>query len=419
MTTFETPVVLADGSELVVASGATVVVGGGNTVVVPRSDSTPERFTIDLLADGVKVAEAPAAVFDGVIRSLKVGEWRCEGAVSGLDTAAAFDLDTVDAVRVVREADRRIVFSGFATPVDDGTGGLEVDGVDDGERFVLAGPDAWFPLTARVAYPDPSTEAPWSLSHDERSGVASTVAAAYVAANLGDGALAARRWGDVDITDGETGLSGSWSARLQRLDLLIARVCSDGGILCRPTITFAGAVAVWLGGPRDRSATIVLSDQGDLVNLKRRRVAARKTHVIAGGQGNLTARTFRQSSSGETGDDRVEAFADWSSLATAAEVQQAANTTRAQAAATWSVSADLSDVAAQRLRFLTDYDIGDLVAVEINNVRHSVPIDAVRIELVPDRQVIRPILGTAAPNALAGLVRTVASLSQFAESTVA
>lgn len=415
----ETPLVDDAGGSIVVASGDYLVIGGGNQTLEPRVGSAPEGLVVDLCSGWSKIGEAPSATLNAVVRHLAPGDWRLEGAIAGLDLQADASIVDVDTVRVVREEDRRVLFSGWVLPVDDATGGLEeLDGGDDGPRFVLTGPDAWEPLMRRIAYPVPEAEPPWSLSHNERTGVASTVAAAYLAANLGDDALPARQYGDVTIIDGEVGASSTWTARLQRLDVLIARVCRDGGITCRPSVGFDGGLRVVLGAPRDSSARIVLSDQGDLTEYRRRTVPASATYVIAGGQGELTDRLFAVSTSGVSGRDRREVFADWSNLASATEVSRAALTTRRQSAATWSVQAAIADVAAQRLRFLDDYDIGDLLSVEINSIRHAVPIEAVRIELDASHGVIRPVFGTAAPDLLAGLLRDVAGLRSRLDSTI-
>lgn len=405
----------ATGAHFVVASGATLVVA--TAVAEPRVATVPPVYTIDLCVGWVRVAECPLGEFAGVVRHRAQGEWRLSAPVNGVVFQDGATIEDVDTIRVVER--RKLMFAGHVAPLDGGAGGCEITGTgDDGPRFVLSGPDAWEALASRIAYPTPSTEPPWADSHDERTGVASTVAAEFIDANLGSGALADRQLPDVTIVDGAVGATGTWTARLQRLDQLIARVCRDGGITCRVTATFDGGLRVWLGAARDRTSQLVLSEQGDLINIRRLRVPAGKSYVVAGGQGNLTARTFRTAGVA-TGAARKEAFADYSSLGSAPEVQQAADTTLARGAASWSISAELADTAAQRLVYLDDYDVGDLLAVEIDNVRHSVPVEAVSIVVTPTRQVIRPTLGEAAPDLLSGLLRDIAGLTDRFDNQIA
>ena len=99
-----------------------------------------------------------------------------------------------------------------------------------------------------------------------------------------------------------------------------------------------------------------------------------------------------------------------SSLSTLAEVQQIATTTLAGAQATLTVRAEVTDRAAEGIRFLVDYDIGDVIAIEIEDVRYPVVVESVTVHIGPDRTVIRPVLGDAAPDLVTGLLRDVAGL---------
>lgn len=378
-------------------------------IAAPEPPTFPRQlFSIDLCIAWQRIAEAPAATFNGVIRNLAQGEWQLTGSVAALTFEGVYTLADVDTIRIVRDAD--IVYAGYVAPVASGVGGLNIVATGDGARFTLTGADAWSVLASRVAYPTPATAPPWADSWDIRTGIASTAAAGYITANTGGGTFAARQIPGLTVIDGAVGLTGSWSARLQPLDQLVARVCRDGHITCRLTVAFDGTVTVTLQSPNDRSATIVISDKGGLTQIQHVRVPPSSTYVVAGGQGNLNARTFATAGAA-TGVARREVFSDQSSLSTLTEVQQTATTVLAVAAATLTVKAEITDSAAAGLRYLQDYDIGDTIAIELADVRYPVVVESVTVLVSPERSVIRPVLGDAAPDLVTGLLRDVADLA--------
>lgn len=377
-------------------------------VAAPEPPAYPGHIlSIDLCVDWVRVAEAPACVFDGVVRNLAAGEWRLSGSVAALVFDHAWKLTDVNTIRIVRDVD--IMFSGYVDTVESGVGGLEVTEDVQGERFVLTGTDVWSVLASRVAYPSPLTGPPWAAPWDIRTGIASTAAAGYITANTGGGTTVDRQIPGLSVIDGLVGLSGAWSARLQPLDQLVARVCKDGRIVCRLRVDYAGAVTARLVAPYDRRASVIISDQGGLTKIQRLRIPLSASFVIAGGQGNLTARTFATAGT-TTGKNRREVFSDQSSLSTLTEVQQAANTKLIGSQATLTVKAEVTDAAAAKLQYLVDYDVGDTVTIEIDDTRYPVVVESVTVHIEPGRSVIRPILGDAAPDLVTGLLRDVADL---------
>lgn len=372
--------------------------------------------TIDLCVAWVKVAECVDGVFDGVIRNLAAGEWRLAGAVDALEFGGGFELADVDTVRIVR--DSSVVFAGYVSPVVSGVGGLDVVKSSSGDQFTLTGQDAWSVLASRLVWPTPAMVPPWTDSWDLRTGVASTAAAGYILSNAGNLALADRQIPGLTVVDGAVGVSGSWSGRLQPLDQHVARICKEGGIVCRLAVDFTGALQVTLGSPTDRSTTVVLSDQGDLTKIQTIEAPESTTFVVTGGQGALNARTFTTAGTA-TGAARREVFSDQSSLSTAAELQQSAAATLAFAAATLTVRAEVADTAALRFQYLTDYNIGDTVSVEIEDVRYPVVVESVTVHVATDRAVIRPVLGDASPNLVTGLIRDVANLASRFDTQIA
>lgn len=390
--------------------------GGGGTINSGVGRDAP-TYTIDLCVNWTKIGEGTTCTLDAVIRHLTPGEWSLAGHVHTVDLEAGFALADVDTIRLVDNNGGTIVFGGYVAPAASGVGGLEVVEDGRGAAFTMRGVDMWLPLVNRVAYPTPSTDPPWAAGHDERTGVASTVAAGYINANLGPAALVNRRI-PIAVIDGATGSTGSWSARLQPLSELVARVCADGGITCRATVGFDGTVTFFLGDVRDRSSTGVLSDQGDLTNIHKATIPANATYVIAGGQGQLEARAFTTAGN-VAGIARREMFSDQSSLTTVAELSQAAATTLATNSGTVSVLADVATFAAEHLVFGDDYDIGDILAVEIDGIRYAVPITAVTFHVGADRSVVKPTFAASSANPLSGLIRDVANLQSRFQTQIA
>ena len=377
---------------------------------------TPQWPGVDLLdADGVRIGEATAYDLDAVVRALAAGPWVMTTTVAGLALDDGASIADIAAVRVVDELG--VAFTGTVRPIaGEDNGGVTVEGVGASAAVTFAGSDAgWAALASRRAYPDPSTEAPWATSHDTRTGRASTVVAEFIEANLGSSALPDREWPDLDVVDGLAGIESTWSARLQRLDRLVARICNDAGLVCRPTFALDGSLRVVIAARSDLSARQVLSDQADLSTLTDRSFAATASHVIAAGQGELELRAFEVASSPATGRDRAEHFIDRRNLADTAELATAASSTLAAAAASRVIRAELSAAAAAQMRYRFHYDVGDIVSVEIAGVRHSSSIESVRIQLNATEYRITPQFGEAAPDAWSALVRSIAEFDAVSD----
>lgn len=365
-------------------------------------------LSVDLCSAWVRIGEAPAASLRAAIRDMRAGEWELSGATSGLELATTATIDDVDTIRVV-DGDR-VVFGGYVAPLDaGGFGGLTTTVDTAGHRFTLAGPDMWAALASRFVYPTPSSSPPWPDGHDVRTGLASTVATEYLDANLGASALTDRQFPGAVLLDGLAGTSGTWSGRLQRLDEWVVRVCTDGGITCRPTVGFDGALRVYCGPASNRSTRIVLTDDGDLTQITTAAAPAVATYVVAGGQGELAARAF-VATGGGTGSARRELFVDQTGIPSSGELAQAATSTLAASRATNAIVAVVADAAAQRLTFGRDYDIGDVLAAHIGTSRYQLRVTSVTIELGVGRHVIRPAFAEINADPMSRLIRAVGDL---------
>jgi hypothetical protein len=395
---------------------------------LPPPAPPADEWSIDLCVDWVRVAQVEAYKFAGIENFNEAGEfslecspagvpaWSPTGALNAQGQPVFYGPQDVDTIRVVRSSPTGAVieYAGLVWKVGEGAGGFESTMSGGQTVWRWTGPDLWGYLTTRLAFPNPATEPPWpTFAHDVRTGRASSVLAGYISANIGPTALPARRWPRLEVDDAVVGPTMPFSARLQPLDELAKRIAGDAGLRVRVVVEFDRAVTVTVDTPRDRSETVVFSDQGDLANVKMRRTPLSVSWALAGGQGEGTARAFAVAPTvgSPTGAARRETFSDQSSMTQAAELSLAAQAAVRDGAATWTIDADVTDAILSAWRYGRDFSIGDLIRIEVAGVRYTVPIVSASFDLTHERQVVKPRLGTAVPDELAGLIRDVNNLA--------
>jgi len=373
-------------------------------------------YTVDLCDGFTKVGEASAFELSAIVRLLAVGEWQLSAPLAGLDCP---DVGAVDSIIVYDDsAPARIMFAGIVRKVAGVDGGVTRVVAAEGTTLEFRGIDIYGILATRQAWPTPTTVPPWAASHDVRSGVGSTVAAAYITANIGTGALAARQISGLTVVDPAIGATSTWSARVEPLDQKIGRICRESGIVCVATMTSPGVYRFLFQGAHDLSDSIIFTDQGDLEELSRLVTPSTATYVIAAGQGELTARMFATADTGATGLDRVEVIYENTNVTTPAGLQTAADTELVLQGEDIAVDGLVAADAAQRVRFLDDYDIGDWLGIEVDSVRYRAQVEGVVISLTAQREVIRPVLGRSTTNDALSLVRQVSGLESRFDNQV-
>lgn len=396
-------------------------------VFVPIPGPTPPpkpapavEWSIDLLNQGKRIAMVESFEFGGIERYNDQGEWTLDTTPASVTEwqptgevlngmPVIYGPQDVDAIRLVRG--NEIAFPGLVMEISEGAGGFEVTREANRISWRWSGPDLWGILSERNAYPDPTTEPPWAVSHDLITGAGTTALASYLRRNLGVEALPDRQWAGVTVEDAIAGLTGEWSARMQTLRELTRRVATDSGIRCRPRMEFNGQIVFRLDAPLNLSSVFVFSDQSDLSEVHMRWVPATATSVIAGGQGEGAARAFARAATTATGARRRERFSEQTSLVGAGELARSAAATVTKGMATWVVDAQVSDQVASAYRYGTHFKVGDILGIEIDNVRYQVPIVAAKYEITPTRQIVRPILGQGVPDEFVGLLKDVANLA--------
>jgi hypothetical protein len=374
-------------------------------------------YSVDLCTGFVKVGEAEAFLFNAVVRFLATGEWQLTAPLSGVSCP---DVDAVDSIIIWDETPTpRIVFAGIVRRV----GGVEgartrtITANDDSIEWV--GVDLYGILAQRHAWPTPSTVVPWADAYDVRTGVGSTVAKEFIEANAGIAAHPHRLIPNLLVSDAGVGTSSTWSGRLQPLDQFVGRICREAGIGCSVTMPTIGTILFTLRALQDRSASLVLSDQGDLESLSRLVIPASATHVLGAGQGELAARTFVAAFTPATGLERVETVYENTNISVYEGLVTATETELALAGGDVSVDGAITDSAAQKIRYLDDYELGDWLGVEVDGVRYRSQVEAVTFTLSPERDSVRPVLGRAATNSLLSLVRDVAGISSRLDRQIA
>lgn len=374
-------------------------------------------YSVDLCDGFVKVGEATAFELTAVLRLLAVGEWQLSAPLVGLECA---DIGQVDSIIVYDDsAVARIVFAGLIRKVGGVDGGVTRVVAAEGTRLEFRGVDIYGLLAQRQVWPTPTTASPWADSHDVRSGVGSTVAAGYITSNIGSAAVAARQVAGVTVVDPSVGASSTWSGRLQPLDQMVGRVCRESGIVCLATMTAPGAYRFLFQSPHDLSNTIVFTDQGDLEELSRLVAPATATYIVAAGQGDLTARSFAIADSGATGLDRVETIYENTNITTSPGLTTAANTELILQGEDIAVDGLVATGAAQRVRFIDDYQLGDWLGIEVDSVRYASQVEAVTFSLTAEHEVVRPVMGRASTNDALNVLRDVASIASRLDRQIA
>lgn len=365
---------------------------------------------VDLCQAFTKLAELEAGEFTGKVRNLAPGDWTMTTPLTALGDV---DPDDIDSVLVVDEdtVPATVKFAGIVRRPDGFEGGVIREVNPDGTVLTWQGIDLWGLLACRLVWPTPSTPPPWADSHDTRTGVASTVAAGLIGDHIGATAYADRSITDLTVIDPETGTSGTWSFRLVPLSEAVAQVCREAGIGCLAQMTSGNAIRFVMRSYNDVSASVVLSDQGDLESLTRVVVPASASWVVAAGSGELTARSFRTASSGATGLDRVESLYDISNVSDATALTRAAAEQLAAGSGDVVVDGKIAVGAAQSLVWGTDYELGDSLAVEIDSVRYTSQVESIEITITPDRETVQPMLGRAAKSTTQRIVREVSGLA--------
>ena len=334
---------------------------------------------------GHRVAELDAfADASMVSRFNAVGSWRLKAPYSSAAVLAATPKYGLEFVR-----NGTVVLSGPVTArarrFDATFDGFEFTGVDD----------TWW-LEQRLASPEPfTTSAPYNVSaHDVRTGAATSVLTEYVNLNAGPDAVTGRAVSGLTIgVDPVAGATVTGRARWQVLLDLLTELAAAGDVGFRVRqLTFETYV------PADRSAQVVFSvGLGNLAAFTYTEAAPEANHVYVAGSGEETLRVIREAtdSASVARWGRVESFRDRRDTDDLVELDQAAQETLTDGASR--VGFSLTPIETESIRFIDDYQLGDLVTAVVDGTPVVDVIREVTITLNERGETVTPTVGD--PNA--------------------
>lgn len=247
---------------------------------------------------------------------------------------------------------------------DDPIGTWTVSGVDDS-----------IILYDRLAYPTPGTAnvTAQSSEYDSRTGLCSTVLYAYVNANIGPSAPAARRISSLtNAADLGIGSSVTYSARFESLQTVCYKLAWAAGVGF--TVIQVGSGLVFtVYEPTDRSASIRLDVANNRLESSDYGYSAPEiTRAIVAGDGGGASRTLIEVTTGSSTsaesvwNRRIERFVDNRSTSDTTELTVAGTAELADGGMTITgLSVSPNDV--DSMLYLRDWNLGDKVSVVVGS----------------------------------------------------
>jgi hypothetical protein len=241
-------------------------------------------------------------------------------------------------------------------------------------------------------------------SNDARVGPAETLMHAYVNANVGPGALSARRSGFRAYvtmgTNGAHGASSQKSPRFQNLLELLQELATLNSLRFK-LVQVGSALVFQTELTTDATALVRLNiENGTLESEEVEASPPTVTRVIVAGQGEGTARTLIERTSSEATAAEaswgrvIEAFKDQRNTDVTAELNQAGDEAIEAGAGIWAIRASASD--AQLMRYGQEWQEGDLVTVVLDGAEYPVQVTAAAMVVGPDAIKVGAAIGDVA-----------------------
>lgn len=283
-----------------------------------------------------------------------------------------------------------VILSGPVTAIT-----RKVSDRDPGGSILFEGVDDAVILSDMLAWPEPSNPdaATQTVSHDTRSGNAETVMRGYVEANCGPLAPAPRKRGFLTLAANQNrGPQVQKSARFDNLGELLAEIALVANLGFR--IVQRGSGLVFEVFDRaDRRATIRFDVyNGNLASQEVSIAPPTATQVVVGGQGDLVERNFVMVSTAQSIADSAEwnryieiwrdgrhTSIDEALVDAGLEILTAGGATR--------VGTKIVPTDSTGMQFGTDWNIGDLVTIVVNDEEQQSYVSGCNI--VCDKQGVR------------------------------
>jgi hypothetical protein len=348
-------------------------------------------------ANAVRTAQVDDLVkLEFVVRHQDVGSWVLDlhpaSPAAATVRQAITSGGTVANMGIEVERDGVIVMSGPAAQFRRTRQGMT-------ERLTLSGPDDLVWLRRRLATPQPATTAPPynTAAYDVRTGVASTVMRAYVNANVGPGAITARKWTVLALAADP--LVGSTVTQQARYDLLLdvvrATAIAGGDLGFKVTSNAAGGLVFTVYQPVDRSATVVFSDAiGNLGDFDYELSAPDGNYGFGAGSGEDTARVITEASDTASVAQwgRIEFFRDRRDTSDTTQILQSVNEELAKRAEKRAISVVPIDT--PTMSFVTHYGLGDKVTAVLDGVPIAEVVREVKVTYDAGGTRVQATLGT-------------------------
>jgi hypothetical protein len=288
---------------------------------------------------------------------------------------------------------------------------------DNSQQLTLSGEDDSYWLRKRLASPSPAESVPPYVAqdYDVRTGVCSTVLTQYVNVNLGPGAVSVRRKsGLVMGADPGVGATVTGRARWQLLLTMMQELATTGGIGFR-LVQSGQTLQFQTYAVADKTGSVKFSlELGNLAAYDYSLDAPDYNYCYVGGGGEGTARVFKEQPDSESiaAWGRLEGeLVDRRDTSSSTEMAQAA--TEALAQSQERVSLSINPIDTPQIAYLTHYNLGDMVTVQVEDSPDGQIREVVRevsIDLTPDGVNVAPKVGTPGRQEIFRLFRTIRQL---------
>lgn len=334
----------------------------------------------------------------------------------------AADVERGDGLLLVR--DGATVLSGMVV-----VKGRERDGAAD--EVVLQGVDDLERIGWRIIYPDPTLTADGAQpAYDVRTGDAETVIRDYVRLNaaadaLNSGSEDRRIPGLAVAINGNLGTTVTGRGRWQPLVEYCATLAERGGVGFRARQQLGtDEITFEVYAPQDRPGVRFDVDatrsSGSLKGYGYELAIPEVTWAIAGGRGQLEARTIRQDSDGVDAWGRIERFLDQNNAGDEDDPGSEADELDAAIADTLregqgAIDMDLEPVDTEAVRWGRDYSLGDRVKVRIDGETVWRQVREVEVTVDAQGERVGPKLGDASRRRLRRLLARIGELERKTE----
>lgn len=259
-------------------------------------------------------------------------------------------------------------------------------------KLLLAGVDDNVWLRRRLALPVPGGPPYAAQAYDVRRGVAETVMRAYVDANLGPGAIVARRLAGLTLAaDGLRGAQVVGYARYQLLLELMQELALAGGLGFRVVQVGLG-LQLQFYAPADRTRAAVFSTElGNLAGYDYSDELPTATYAYVAGQGEGTARTIVEGAAAGA-PYRAEVFKDQRDTNEQAALEQSRAEALTEGQGTTALK--LSPIDTDSVAYGRDYALGDRVTVLVDGEQLQDVVREVKLTWDASGKQLAPVVGT-------------------------